>query len=191
MLSLQKGKRLESTKLTETKNLPPVTEKVGRNIPRVTVLGIGNLLLQDEGVGVHLVQELAVRKVDCARLTVIDAGTTPDFLSLLDHDIDKLIIVDAVTGGNDPGTLYRFGLDDLNLDSVAPVSLHEIGIVENLRIMSLLGKQPRSTVFIGVEPKTIDYGLELSPQIKEKLPKILELVLKEIEDTNIAMEVDR
>lgn len=155
------------------------------------MLGIGNLLLQDEGVGVHLVQELTSRKVDCANLAIIDAGTTLDLLSLLDHDIDKLIIVDAVNGGNDPGTLYRLGLHDLNLDSAAPISLHEMGVVENLRMMSLLSKLPKSTVFIGVEPKTIDYGLELSPQVKERLPEILELVLKEIEDTNIAMEVDR
>ena len=155
------------------------------------MLGIGNLLLQDEGVGVHLVQELADRKMDCAHLTVIDAGTTPDFLSLLDHEIDKLIIVDAVKAGNDPGTLYRLGLADLNLDSAAPVSLHEIGVGENMRIMSLLGKQPKSTIFIGVEPETIDYGIELSPQVKEKLPELLELVLKEIEDTKIAMEVDK
>jgi hydrogenase maturation protease len=182
---------LEFTKSAKTESLQSVAEKVGRNTPRVTVLGIGNLLLQDEGVGVHLVQELASRKVDCANLAIIDAGTTPDFPSLLDPDIDKLIIVDAVNGGNDPGTIYRLGLDDLNLDSVAPVSLHEIGLVENLWIMSLLGKQPKSTVVIGIEPKTIDYGLDLSPQVKEKLPKILELVLKEIEDTNIAMEVDR
>ena len=74
--------------------------------PRVTVLGIGNLLLGDEGVGVHLVQRLADR-VDAACVNLIDGGTTPDILSLVDSTVDKLIIVDAAKGGGKHGDIYR------------------------------------------------------------------------------------
>lgn len=151
--------------------------------PRVTVLGIGNLLLQDEGVGVHLVEELASRELNYAGLDIIDAGTSPEIFSMLDDSIDKLIIVDAVKGGNEPGTLYKLSMDDLDTNSAMPISLHEMGVVENLKMMSLLGKQPKSTVFIGVEPKVIDYGLELSPEVARKLPEMVELVLKEVEET--------
>ncbi len=152
------------------------------NVPKVTILGIGNLLLQDEGVGVHAVQELANRNLGYLNLTIIDAGTSPEILALLDSDTDNLIIVDAVKGGDKPGTLYRFGLDDIDMDAASPISLHEMGVLENIRMMSLLDRKPKSTVIIGVEPKVIDYGLELSPEIQNKLPEMINLVLQEIDE---------
>ncbi|OGN91805.1 MAG: hypothetical protein A2Z75_08910 [Chloroflexi bacterium RBG_13_50_10] len=155
----------------------------------VTVLGIGNLLLKDEGIGIHLVQRLA-GVVDDANVKIIDAGTYPDFLSLVDDSTDKLIIVDAVKAGDKPGTIYRFSLDDIDLDPAPPISLHEIGVLDSLKMMALLNRQPKSMVIIGIEPKTMDFGLDLSPEVEKKLPRIIELVLKEIEETT-AMEVDK
>jgi hydrogenase maturation protease len=157
--------------------------------PRIAILGIGNLLLKDEGVGVHLVQKLA-GIVNNANVKIIDAGTYPDFLSLVEDSTDKLIIVDAVKTGDRPGTIYRFSYDDIDLDAVAPVSLHEMGVLDSLKTMALFNRQPKSTVVIGIEPRTIDFGLELSPEIEDKLPGMIELILKEIEETT-AMEVDK
>ena len=157
--------------------------------PRITVLGIGNQLLRDEGIGVHLAQKMA-GMVDDDNVKIIDAGTYPDFLSLVDDNLDKLIIVDAVKTGDRPGTIYRFSLDDVDLEAALPISVHDIGVAEGLRTLDLFNKQPKSTVIIGIEPETIDFGLELSPAVKEKLPKIIDLVLKEIGDTT-AMEVDK
>jgi hydrogenase maturation protease len=158
--------------------------------PRITVLGIGNLLLQDEGVGIHLVQRLA-DKVDSPNINLIDGGTTPDILSLVDNDIDKLIIVDAAVVGDKPGTIYRFDIADLDSGTPAPVSLHELGLVDSLKLMNLFGKRPKMVTVIGIEPKVIDYGLELSPELEEKMPRLVELVLDEIKETNTSMEVDR
>jgi hydrogenase maturation protease len=172
---------LEYTKSVET--------QTRRSSPRITILGIGNLLLKDEGIGVHLVQKLA-SLVDNVDVKIIDAGTYPDFLSLVDDNIEKLIIVDAVKAGDRPGTIYRFSSDDIDLDSTLPVSAHDMGVLDSLKTMTLLNRQPKSTVVIGIEPRTIDFGLELSPEIEDKLPKIVNLVLKEIEETT-AMEVDK
>jgi len=157
--------------------------------PGITVLGIGNMLLKDEGIGVHLVQKLA-GIVDDANVNIIDAGTSPDFLSLIEGNTDKLIVVDAVKAGNKPGTTYRLTLDDLDLDSTSPISLHEIGVLDSLKFMALFDRVPKSTVIIGIEPKTIDFGLDLSPEVEEKLPELINLVLKEIEETT-AMEVKK
>jgi hydrogenase maturation protease len=161
-----------------------VTDKCS---PGITVLGIGNMLLKDEGIGVHLVQKLA-GIVDNAKVNTIDAGTYPDFMALVDTSIEKLIVVDAVKAGNKPGTTYRLTLDDLDLDSTSPISLHEIGVLDSLKFMALFDRVPKSTVIIGIEPKTIDFGLDLSPEVEEKLPELVNLVLKEIEETT-AMEV--
>ena len=157
--------------------------------PRIAVLGIGNLLLKDEGVGVHLVQKLT-DVIDDVNIKIIDAGTYPDFLFLVEDNLDKLIIVDAVKTGDRPGTIYRFSFDVVDLEDAPPFSIHDIGVIDSLRTMALFNKQPKSTVVIGIEPKTIDFGLELSPEIEDKLPRIIELVLKEIEETT-AMEVDK
>jgi len=150
--------------------------------PKVVVLGVGNLLLQDEGVGVHFVQALNKEDLDYANLEIIDGGTSPEIVSLVEG-ADKLIIIDAVKGGKEPGTIYRFGIDDVNMDSPMRLSLHQMNVLDNLQMLNLMGKQPMSTTIIGIEPKTMEPGLELSPEIQSKIPEITRLVIKEIEET--------
>ena len=181
---------MEYTKSAKIETLSLLNEEADGHSPRITILGIGNLLLKDEGVGIHLVQKLSARGIDRENLNIVDGGTSPDIMSLIDHDIDKLIIVDAVKAGNSPGTVYRVDSDNLDLDSATPISLHEIGVLDSLKMMALLNKQPKSTVIVGVEPKAIDYGLELSPEVEAKVPEIVKIILKEIEE-NTATEVDR
>jgi hydrogenase maturation protease len=170
--------------------LRPPDEAVANHGPGITVLGIGNLLLRDEGVGFHLVQRLADNG-DLPNVKIIDGGTAPDILSLIDGDTDKLIIVDAAVAGDKPGTIYRFSIDDLDSASQTAVSLHEMGVADSLKLMNLLGNQPGSVVIFGIEPEVIDYGLELSPQLAEKMPQLIKLVLDEIKKTNTPMEVER
>ena len=96
-------------------------------------------------------------------------------------DCDKLIILDAVECGGKPGAIYRFGLEDVERDTVkAPVSFHEMGILDSLRMLELMGKMPKSVVFVGIEPKTLDWGIGLSPEIECKIPELLEIIEKEI-----------
>ncbi|MFC1846370.1 hydrogenase maturation protease [Chloroflexota bacterium] len=157
---------------------------------RTVVLGVGNLLLRDEGVGIHLIQKLA-EVLDRADVDIIDGGTDPDIVTRIGEDVDKLIVVDAASAGDKPGTIYRFDIKDLESGSPDTLSLHEIGIVDSIKMMSLIGKQPESVTVIGIEPGTIDFGLELSPELNERLPKMIEVVLNEIEDKNISMEEAR
>ena len=143
------------------------------------VLGIGNVLLRDEGIGCHVVH--ALEGIPLPGVEIIDAGTCPDALQLLE-DADKLIIVDAVKGGEMPGQIYRFHLEDITLKQKPFLSLHDMGLVDNLMLMKLwhsIGE----TVIIGVEPKEIEWGLELSPELQEKIPQIVELILAEINNT--------
>ena len=166
------------------------SEVKAHNNPRITVLGIGNLLLQDEGVGVHLIHRLAEMKMP-GSVSLVDGGTSPDISSLVDNNIDKLIIIDAAKAGGKPGTIYRFNVSDLDADQHSIISLHERGLVNSLQTMSLFNKQPESTVILGIEPKSIDFGLELSLEVEEQIPRITELVLDEIKGTYVATEVSR
>ena len=176
--------------------------------PKIVVLGIGNLLLRDEGIGVQIVKMLSViltmsetkgKNLSYPNLAIIDGGTSPEIMSLVEG-ADKLIIIDAVKGGKEPGTIYRFTIDDVDLGSPCSaedcaahkdtglqvyqkLSLHQIDIVDNLRMLSLIGKQPKNIVIIGIEPRTIEPGLELSPEIQSKIPEITRLVRDEIRNT--------
>jgi hydrogenase maturation protease len=148
------------------------------------VLGIGNVLLRDEGVGCHVVH--ALEGIPLPDVEIIDGGTCPDVLHFIDA-ADKLVIVDAVKGGGTPGQIYRFHLEDITLEQKPFLSLHDVSLVDSLILMQLwhpdfigIGK----AVVIGVEPAEIDWGLELSPELKEKMPQIMDVVLAELNNTN-------
>jgi hydrogenase maturation protease len=146
---------------------------------REFVLGIGNILLKDEGIGCHVVH--ALEEMSLLDVKIMDGGTCPDVVQMLE-DADKLIIVDAVKGGGMPGQIYRFRLEDITLEQKPFLSLHDMGLVDNLMLMKLwhsIGE----TVIIGVEPKEIEWGLELSPELQEKMPQIIEVILAELNNS--------
>lgn len=139
------------------------------------ILGIGNVLLKDEGVGCHVAH--ALEEIPLPNTKVIDGGTSPNIL--LPEDTGKLIVVDAAKGGGMPGEVYRFRLDDIALERKSFLSLHDIGLIDNLLLMRLL-HNTGETIIIGVEPKEIEWGLELSPELQEKIPRIVETILAEL-----------
>jgi len=153
--------------------------KDGKSGQNITILGVGNILLSDEGVGVHVANELCKRALP-ENVSVVEGGTDGFRLLNVITEADRLIVVDAVKGGGEPGSLYRFDIDDVKAcPSGFKTSVHQIGILEVIDLSGLIGKTPRTTI-IGVEPKSLEMGLELSPEIREKMPRIIELVLEEI-----------
>lgn len=150
--------------------------------PRIVVLCVGNVLLSDEGVGVHVAHELLTMSFP-ENVSIVEGGTDGFRLLNVITEADRLIVVDAVKGGAEPGTLYRFDLDDVRLcPDGFKTSVHQIGILEVIDLAALIGKKPYTTV-IGVEPKSLGMGLDLSPEIKEKIPRIIEVVRNEIHHT--------
>ena len=144
------------------------------------IVGVGNILLKDEGIGVHVVralQEMSLASPD-GDVEVIDGGTSPAALDRAEV-ADKLIIVDAARGGGEPGTIYRFRPGDVSEEPKLLTSLHDLGILDTLRIMESVGKLPQETIIIAVEPAEVDWGLELTPTLKEKLPDIVRRVVEE------------
>jgi hydrogenase maturation protease len=150
-------------------------------LPRVVVIGVGNLLMKDEGIGIHAVQALQEIGLPPG-VTLIDGGTSPDLIAYTKAG-DKLIIIDAAKAGGEPGAIYRFRPEDLAEEKGILTSVHELGVAQNLGLMSLLGNKPSETIIIGIEPGDISAGLELSPELQQKLPAIVKVVLKEIGKT--------
>jgi len=144
------------------------------------VIGLGNWLRRDEGVGIHLVNALMARRDVCDRATLIDAGVTLDAM-LGAAGADKLIVLDAISAGGEPGTVYRLPGEDAGSLPGVGFSLHEWSARDGLQALEIMGKMPRETVVIGVEPETLDWGTGLSPKVESSLPRVIELVLKELE----------
>ncbi len=158
---------------------PPYADnQPGETPPRIVIIGVGNLLLKDEGIGIHAVK--ALQEIDLpADIRLIDGGTSPDLIAYTRAG-DKVIIIDAARAGGEPGAIYRFKPEDLAEEKAALASAHEMGVLENLKLMTLSGNEPQDIIIIGIEPGEIDFGTELSPELEKKLPKIVEIVLKEI-----------
>ncbi len=147
---------------------------------KILIVGVGNLLLSDEGIGAHVANELM--KMELApNVTVIEGGT--DGFGLLNFitEADWLIVIDAVKADSAPGSIYRFNIDEVrNCPSGFKTSVHQIGILEAVDLSGLIGKHPHTTV-IGVEPRSLEMSMELSAEVKSKIPRIIESIFDEVE----------
>jgi hydrogenase maturation protease len=146
---------------------------------KIIILGVGNVLLSDEGVGVHVANELMKMEFP-PNVSVLEGGTDGFRLLNVITEAERLIVIDAVRGGAQPGSIYRFDINDVrNCPSGFKTSVHQIGILEVIDLSGLIGKTPHTTV-IGVEPKSLKMGMELSPEIKAKIPRVIKLVFDEL-----------
>lgn len=151
-------------------------------VKKILVVGVGNVLLKDEGVGVHVVGELA--KMDLPdNVELIDGATSGFDLIALTEGADKLIIVDVVDADSEPGDIFRFTPEDVEESAQRDkpaMSLHDIGLIESLMMAKHLGQNPE-TIIIAVQPKDLSWGMEPTPEIQARIPRLIELVLEEIE----------
>ena len=148
---------------------------------RILVLGVGNILYTDEGIGVRVVEHLQEAYDFTDNVTLLDGGTLG--MKLMDPIMasDYLVVVDAVLGNDEPGSLYRLTGDDLRESLAFKNSLHQTDLVDTLIYCDMLGNRPEA-VIIGIEP--YDYNsmsIEVSPVLAERIPEMMEKVLSEIE----------
>jgi hydrogenase maturation protease len=151
-------------------------------VPPTLILGIGNILLGDEGVGVRAVE--AMRELDLpAGVELVDGGTGgADLVDIL-ADRRKVIVIDAMQAGLEAGAIRRMTADDLLPMQGDCMSLHELGLVESLHMAGLLGCEPGEVTVFGIQPARIAPGLELSPEAASAVPRVIEAVLTELGET--------
>lgn len=146
---------------------------------KILVLGVGNLLLSDEGVGVHAAREMMEMDFP-PEVRVVEGGTDGFGLMHVLLEAERVILIDAVSGGGQPGTLYRFEIEDCPaFPDVFKTSVHQISILEVINLSGLIGPPPRTTV-IGIEPMCLEMGMKLSPQVARAIPKVIRLVKEEV-----------
>ena len=148
--------------------------------PEIAILGLGKVLLADDGLGVHAARELQKDPLD--NVVVAEIGTRTLSAQQIIEDADIVIAIDAVQADGPPGSIYRFDADNIESDELC--SLHEMGIVGVLRLMPEESRP--KVIIVGVEPEVIDYGMELSPTVRAALGRTVRAVRQMVEEIRAA-----
>jgi hydrogenase maturation protease len=147
---------------------------------RTVVLGVGNTIMSDEGLGVRCVERLVASGALPAGVVAIDGGTSTNELLGDIEGVDLLVIVDAVVTGGAPGSLIRLEGDRIPSAFSNKLSPHQHGINDLLATLELVGRAPARVVLLGAMPASLELGMELSPTIEAVLPELAARVLAEV-----------
>lgn len=149
-------------------------------------MGVGNILLRDEGAGVRVIQKLEREYEFPDHVDIIDGGVQGlSLMSVIDR-ADILIVVDAVKLGGQPGDLFRVPWEEIPDRTRYKDSLHQVDFVETMSLMPLIGRVPQ-TVIIGVEPEDIhSWSLDLSPAVAARIPDLCRMVLDELKTLGVS-----
>jgi hydrogenase maturation protease len=144
------------------------------------VLGIGNTLLADEGVGVHAVHHLATYHDRLPDTEYLDGGTLSFTLAGPIEDADNLIVIDAAQLNAQPGTVRTFVGDDMDnfLNGQHKRSVHEVGLMDLMTIAKLADHLPRRRALIGIQPQKLDWGESPTEDVQAAIPQVCEKVVE-------------
>lgn len=152
---------------------------------RILVLGVGNSILKDEGFGVHVIQELEKRRETLnipPNVELMDGATLGLDLLYYMEGRDKIILIDIVNAGAEPGEIFKFTPHDIKTKKIInKVSMHQVTLFDILTMAEVSGRLPDEVVLIAVQPGEINWGEELTPAVEAQIPKVIDLVLKELE----------
>jgi hydrogenase maturation protease len=147
---------------------------------RTVILGIGNTILSDEGVGVRAAEALEEQYDLPEGVEVIDGGTAGMELLGPLSGTDLLLVLDAIKAGRPPGTVVKMVGDEVPVFFRSKLSPHQVSISDVLAGLEFSGDPPGDLVLIGVEPDNLELGLELTPAITAQVPQMVRLAVAEL-----------
>lgn len=150
------------------------------NPARILVVGMGNVLMGDEGVGVCAVEELAARFELPPQVRLLDGGTTGMELFAPMRECDCLIVLDAINSDQPAGTLIRIANQDIHAFFQTKLSNHQLGLSDLLALLAFKNETPRHVAIIGVVPHSLENRLGLSAVVSAALPQMVDLLVAEL-----------
>lgn len=146
----------------------------------VLVLGLGNVLLEDEGLGIHALKMLQQRYEFSPEIEFLDGGTSG--MALIDKISRRkqLLVLDAVQTGDPPGTLVKLSDQDVPVYFGMKVTFHQLGLADVLASLELSGERPGNVTVLGLVPQSLDLSLDLSDQIDARLDDLVEAAAREL-----------
>ena len=145
------------------------------------VLGVGNTLMSDEGVGVHVIERLLAGFVIPEEVQVLDGGVLGMDLLYYLEDIENLLLVDAVETRKEPGTIIRLENDEVPAFLSMKISPHQVGVPDMLAVAKLKNLYPKRIVLWGIQPQFLDVGMEMSPLIESKVDTLVNSVVEQLD----------
>jgi hydrogenase maturation protease len=147
----------------------------------IAVVGLGNVLQQDDGIGVHAVNRLRERDRLPAVVRILDGGTLG--LSLLPYvdDATHVLMVDAVRMGRPPGTIVRLDGVAFSMERLPSLSVHEAGVIDLIGALNFARTDAPTITVFGVEPQVIDWGTEMTPPVAAQLDTLVHLVEMQVD----------
>jgi hydrogenase maturation protease len=143
----------------------------------ICILGLGNILMRDEGVGVHIANTLHQKYTFQPQITIIDGGTTGNDLLPYFEQHDTILIIDAVEFDEEPGFIGLIENEDILTQLNTKLSLHHLGLSDVLSTMKLIGIKPNQISLVGIQPAIMKVGMELSDLISKKMPEFESKIL--------------
>lgn len=152
------------------------------NISKILIVSAGNSLMKDDGLGSVVLMKLQ-ELLNNTNLHFFDAGTDIFKLLTIQEEYDRLIILDAIESGNEPGTIYRLPLDEIDLNDFSK-SVHQIKLVEALHLIKMINSNlaKSEVILYGIEPQDVSFGEEITTVVKKSINDLVELVYTEIEN---------
>ena len=159
------------------------------NVAEITVLGVGNILLGDEGAGVRAVEQLQLQGELSDSVQLLDGGTLGMELLRFLKGTKRLLLLDAVQGDQEPGTLYCLRNSELEAHLSGAVSVHDLGLKDVLAVLKLLEAPVEEVVLLGLQPQTLAVGMELSAPVAAALPNLVQAACVQVKQwqTEVAL----
>jgi hydrogenase maturation protease len=150
---------------------------------KLLVLGVGNIIMMDEGIGVHAIYEFLKEKdqYDENLVDFIDGGTFTQDIFYLFEGYEKLLVLDVVRAGKVPGTIYSLDEADLVQNEKQALSLHDVDLLDSLKMAEMRGHRPILKI-VGIEPEKIDWGIEMTPTLVNAFPSFVNIARKHIKE---------
>jgi len=146
----------------------------------ILVLGLGNAIMSDDGFGGRAVETLRARFTFPPSVRLEDGGTLGLDLLPMFEGVEKLLIIDALEMDAEPGSIFRLEGEEVPRALASKVSVHQMGVQDLLAVAELQGHLPGELVVWGVQPQTVEMGIELSPPIAPALEKVMDGVLDDL-----------
>lgn len=154
---------------------------------RTLILGVGNLLLSDEGFGIHVIRRLVERYDIPKEVQVLDGGTLGMDLLYYLEGVENLLLIDAVEARREAGALIRLSGEEVPAFLSLKVSPHQLGVPDMLAAAKLKGSFPKNIVLWGVQPASLEIGMELSETVAPLVDVAVENIVRELRNWGISM----
>lgn len=152
----------------------------------IGILGVGNLLLADEGFGIHFIKRLQKQYTFPANIELLDGGTAGIMLSPYMESKDILFVIDVVNLKDEPGSIHLYSDQDIRLRNIhTKMSPHQVGLLEILDLCRLRGHAPERVEMITVVPEDLSTRISLSKALTPALDTVLDILMEKLHELDI------